>query len=127
VVNLLRDFQRTLGVSYVFISHDLSVVRHVSTRVAVMYLGRVVKLASRADLFASQCTRILGRLWWPSRSRGQAAWRRVALRGEVPNPAQPPPGCHFHLRCQFANERCRVEAPVLRQIATDRLAARHLL
>jgi oligopeptide/dipeptide ABC transporter ATP-binding protein len=127
VVNLLRDLQRTLGISYLFISHDLSVIRHVSTRVAVMYLGRVVELASRQDLFAEPLhpyTRALLAAQPVARSGGR---RRVALRGEVPNPAQPPPGCHFHPRCQFAEERCRLEAPLLREVGAGRQAACHLV
>jgi oligopeptide/dipeptide ABC transporter ATP-binding protein len=116
VVNLLTDLQRELGLTYVFIAHDLSVVRHVSTRVAVMYLGTVVE-AGDAGLVYGQAhhpyTRALlsaAPVADPDRAEAR---ERIILRGDVPSPVAPPTGCRFHPRCPRARERCAVEEPVL--------------
>jgi oligopeptide transport system ATP-binding protein len=127
IVNLLRDLQRRLGLTYLFVAHDLSVVEHISDRVAVMYLGRIVELAGRDALFASPChpyTRSLMAAV-PARTPAQRH-ERLVLRGDVPSPAQPPTGCHFHPRCPVAEARCAVEDPVLRAIGTGHVVACHV-
>ena len=111
VLNLMKDLQRERGLSYLFISHNLAVVRHVSDDVGVMYLGRLVELAPKAQLFAAPrhpYTRMLLDAIPDLRMSGRA---RTPVQGEVPNPLQPPSGCAFHPRCPHANERCRAERP----------------
>jgi oligopeptide/dipeptide ABC transporter ATP-binding protein len=114
VVNLLADLQRRLGLSYIFIAHDLAVVRHIATRVAVMYLGHVVELADTADVFAAPrhpyTQALLSAVPVPDPS---ARRQRIILEGDVPSPMAPPPGCRFHTRCPHVRERCREEAPAL--------------
>lgn len=126
IVNLLMDLQRDFGLTYIFVSHDLSVVRHISTRVAVMYLGRIVEEAPREALFESPLhpyTRVLiDAVPKPDPSLRRAARLEV---GEPPNPADPPTGCRFHPRCPLAVDRCRTEAPALRCFG-DRQVACHL-
>lgn len=123
IVNLLVDLQRDFGLTYLFVSHDLSVVRHISTRVAVMYLGRIVEEAPRAALFSNPrhpYTRVLiDAVPKPDPSQRRAARLDV---GEPPNPADPPAGCRFHPRCPLAFERCRTEAPDLRRLGAARVA-----
>jgi oligopeptide transport system ATP-binding protein len=119
VINLLADLRADLGLSYVFIAHDLSVVRHISDRVAVMYLGRIVELAATRDLFeapAHPYTRAL--LSAVPSADPRAPRRRLVLAGDVPSPIQPPGGCHFHPRCPAAIERCRSEPPPLISLGT---------
>jgi oligopeptide/dipeptide ABC transporter ATP-binding protein len=129
ILNLLVDLQRRLGMAYLFISHDLSVVRHVSDRVAVMYLGRIVELAPRDALFARPVHPYTEALMSaipvpdPRRQRGRA---QIILRGELPRPTEPPPGCAFHTRCPLAIDVCRRVAPALEQKAPGRLVACHL-
>jgi peptide/nickel transport system ATP-binding protein/oligopeptide transport system ATP-binding protein len=126
IVNLLKDIQDELDLSYLFISHDLLVVRHMADRIAVMYLGRIVETASTDDLFAAPrhpYTRaLLNVIPMPDPARRTA---RQVVEGDVPSPIAPPPGCHFHPRCPFATERCTVEAPQLEQIAPDHSVACH--
>lgn len=114
ILNLLSDLQRRLGLTYVFISHDLSVVKHIATRVAVMYLGRVVEMADAEELFAHPrhpYTRALfSAIPVPS---PRALKQRQILEGDVPSPLSPPSGCHLHPRCAYAVERCRIEQPLL--------------
>jgi len=113
VLNLFMDLRRELGLTAVFISHDLGVVRHVSDRVAIMYLGRIVELADAAPLFdkpAHPYTRALLESV-PKLGAGRGAFSPVA--GEIPSPLNPPPGCPFHPRCPMAGPRCRVERPLL--------------
>jgi len=127
VINLFMDLRQSHGLTYLFISHDLSVVRHIADRVAIMYLGRLVELAPAADLFAAPVhpyTRAL-LAEMPSSKRRRRRYRPIA--GELPSPLDPPPGCPFHPRCPFALPRCRTELPVLRSAASGRLAACHLL
>ena len=113
ILNLMTDLQRRLGLTYVFISHNLAVVSQVADRVGVMYLGRIVELASAASLFARPrhpYTRMLLDAVPDLQMSGKP---RTPVGGEVPNPLEPPPGCVFHPRCPHANERCRKERPAL--------------
>ncbi|MEO8507608.1 MAG: ABC transporter ATP-binding protein, partial [Betaproteobacteria bacterium] len=114
VLNLMRDLQRRLGLTYLFISHNLAVVHHIADRVGVMYLGRIVELSPKSELFANPqhpYTRMLLDAVPDLEMTGEA---RTAVAGEVPNPLDPPPGCTFHPRCPHANKRCRRENPALR-------------
>jgi peptide/nickel transport system ATP-binding protein len=119
VLNLMRDLQRRLGLTYLFISHNLAVVHHVADRVGVMYLGRIVELADKRTLFANPrhpYTRMLLDAIPDIAMSGKA---RTPVAGEVPNPLSPPSGCAFHPRCPFANERCKRETPLLRGEGRD--------
>ncbi len=113
VLNIMKDLQRARGLTYLFISHNLAVVRHVADRVGVMYLGRLVELADRNTLFAQPrhpYTRMLLDAIPDIAMSGRA---RTPVQGEVPNPLNPPPGCSFHPRCPHANARCSAERPVM--------------
>jgi len=114
ILNLLSDLQQRLSLTYIFISHDLSVVKHIATRVAVMYLGRIVELAPADELFANPrhpYTRaLLSAIPLP---QPRARRERQLLEGDVPSPISPPSGCHLHPRCAYAIDRCRVERPEL--------------
>jgi oligopeptide/dipeptide ABC transporter ATP-binding protein len=127
VINLLADLQADFGVAYLFIAHDLAVVEHISHRVAVMYLGRIVELADRAALFANPqhpyTQALLSAVPVPDPG---AKPQRLILQGEVPSPMKPPSGCHFHTRCPYAEARCRTEVPLLREINPGHFAACHL-
>ncbi|HEV7601365.1 MAG TPA: dipeptide ABC transporter ATP-binding protein [Bradyrhizobium sp.] len=127
VINLLMDLQRDLKLSYLFISHNLAVVEHISHRIAVMYLGRIVEYAGKAAIFTR-----------PGHPYTEALLAAVpvpdpkirnmtrALQGDVPSPVHPPSGCHFHTRCPYAVGRCKVETPLLREIAPGQHVACHL-
>jgi len=127
VINLLMDLQRDMNLSYLFISHNLAVVEHISHRVAVMYLGRIVEYADKKTLFASPqhpyTEALLAAVPLPDPSLKRTKHR---VDGDVPSPIRPPPGCHFHPRCRYAEARCKVEAPVLKQIAPGHEVACHL-
>ena len=126
VINLMVRLQADLGLSYVFIAHDLAVVRHISDQVAVMYLGRIVEMADVATVFSAPAhpyTRLLLASVPSIAARGT---RFTPMRGEPPSAAAPPPGCHFHPRCPQAVERCRVEVPHLREVSSGQVAACHL-
>jgi len=127
VINLLADLQANFGIAYIFIAHDLAVVEHISHRVAVMYLGRIVELAERRALFASPqhpyTEALLSAVPIPDPG---ATPQRVMLPGEVPSPINPPAGCHFHTRCPYAEARCRSERPLLREVRRGHYAACHL-
>ncbi len=123
VLNLLAELQEQLGLAYVFISHDLSVVRHIADRVLVLYLGRVVELGTRDDVFERPrhpYTRAL--LAATPVAEPGAQRERIVLKGELPSPFAPPPGCVFHPRCPLAVDRCRSEVPVLDGPAAHRAA-----
>ena len=123
IVNLLQDIQKRLGVAYVFISHDLAVVRHIATRVAVMYLGRIVEEAPAAELFAAPLhpyTRsLIAAAPRPDPSAGRV---HASVKGDLPSAMNPPSGCAFHPRCPVAVARCGTERPELRPIGTTRVA-----
>ena len=111
VLNIMKDLQRRLGLTYLFISHNLAVVHHVADRVGVMYLGRIVEIASRDELFETPrhpYTRMLLSAIPDIAGEGRA---RTPVAGEVPNPLDPPSGCTFHPRCPFARDVCRTQAP----------------
>jgi peptide/nickel transport system ATP-binding protein len=126
VINLFMRLRKELGLTYLFISHDLGVVEHLSERVVIMYLGRVVEIADTEELFAKPnhpyTVALLGEVPRIDR-RGQTF---MPIKGEIPSPLNPPSGCHFHPRCPHAMERCRVEQPALRKIAPGRYSACHL-
>jgi peptide/nickel transport system ATP-binding protein len=114
VLNIMKDLQRERGLTYLFISHNLAVVRHVSDNVGVMYLGQLVELADKHSLFSNPqhpYTRMLLDAIPKMKDTGRA---RTPVQGEVPNPLNPPPGCSFNPRCPLANDRCRTERPVLK-------------
>lgn len=126
ILNLFMKLREELGLTYLFISHDLGVVEHLSDRVAIMYLGRIVELGPTEELFAE-----------PNHPYTQALLREVPrldtrrrrfepVKGEIPSPLDPPPGCHFHPRCPFAMDRCRDEVPLLKEVAPGRVSACHL-
>jgi peptide/nickel transport system ATP-binding protein len=122
VLNIMKDLQRARGLTYLFISHNLAVVRHVSDEVGVMYLGRLVELAPKAELFARPrhpYTRMLLDAIPDIHMTGRS---RTPVQGEVPNPLNPPAGCAFHPRCPHANARCSAERPALLSIAGIRIA-----
>ncbi len=124
ILNLMKDLQRKHGLSYIFISHDLGVVRYMSHRIAVMYLGEIVEIADAADLYRRPLhpyTRALMSAT-PSIKKKKG---RIALEGEPPDPTRPPPGCEFHPRCPIAQPVCRDDDPTLQEWLPDRLAACH--
>ncbi|HUP57013.1 MAG TPA: ABC transporter ATP-binding protein, partial [Bdellovibrionota bacterium] len=121
IVNLLMDLQKELGLTYLFIAHDLKVVEHISSRVAVMYLGKIVELSDAEELYRAPkhpyTKALLSAIPLPEPGRKRD---RVILRGDVPSPIQPPSGCHFHPRCPVARENCSRDVPVLRTLGGDR-------
>jgi oligopeptide/dipeptide ABC transporter ATP-binding protein len=127
VLNLMMDLQEDLKLAYLFISHDLGVVEHIGHRVAVMYLGRIVELAGKEELFARPLhpyTRAL--LAAAPIPNPRARKERIVLEGDMPSPIAPPSGCHFHTRCPFVFDRCRKEPPLLRDAGGGRRFACHL-
>jgi oligopeptide transport system ATP-binding protein len=127
VINLLEDLQAKMGLTYLFIAHDLSVVEHISNRVAVMYLGRVVEIAPSRELYTQPkhpyTEALLSAVPIPDPT---AKKKRIVLTGDVPNPVNRPTGCHFHPRCPKATERCKVEEPILKSVGLNHQAACHL-
>ena len=128
ILNLLQDLQQEFNLTYLFIAHDLSVVEHISHRVAVMYVGKIVELASTEELFRNPLhpytEALLSAVPKPDprlRDRGL----RIRLEGEVADPSNPPSGCYFHPRCHFAQDRCRHEEPEVREIGNDHWVACH--
>jgi peptide/nickel transport system ATP-binding protein len=128
VINLLKDLQQATGVSYLFISHDLSVVEHISDRLIVMYLGRIIESGRGEDIWQQPAHPYTSALLAaapvadPRLARGRA---KSVLQGELPSPLNPPPGCSFNTRCPIAQERCGQERPVLQSVAGERMVACH--
>ena len=127
ILNLLMDLGHEFNLAYLFIAHDLSVIGHISDRIAVMYLGRVVELADKTELFGQPLhpytVALLSAISVPDPHRKQ---ERILLQGEVPSPVNPPPGCRFHTRCPRVMERCRHEEPKLLPIEGEHLVSCHL-
>jgi oligopeptide transport system ATP-binding protein len=128
IINLLEDLQKKLKLTYLFIAHDLSVVRHISTRVAVMYVGKIVELADRDALYEQPMhpytQALLSAIPIPDPVLEKRR-KRIVLTGDIPSPVSPPPGCRFHTRCPVAFERCKIEEPPLREYAPGHFAACH--
>jgi oligopeptide transport system ATP-binding protein len=129
VVNLLEDLQAELGLTYLFISHDLSMIRHISQRVAVMYLGHIMELGSRKEVYENPLHPYTQALLSAVPSHDpvvEETRKRIILTGDVPSPADPPPGCPFNTRCSIAKELCSQEVPAWRELRPDHWVACHL-
>lgn len=126
VINLFAQLRQELGLTYLFVSHDLGVVSHIADRVAVMYLGRIVELASADDIFSAPNHPYTQALFAEVPRLEPKKRQFVAIKGEIPSPLAPPPGCHFHPRCPHAFARCKVERPLMKTIAPGRESACHL-
>jgi oligopeptide transport system ATP-binding protein len=129
VINIFKELQKRLGLTYVFIAHDLAVVRHISDRIAVMYLGRVVEVASREDLYSHPkhpYTQALLSAVPEANVDAESRRQRIVLKGEIPSPLRVPEGCRFHTRCPAAMARCRTDDPAMQESASGHAVACHL-
>ncbi len=126
-LNLMVDLQKDLNLTYMFISHDLSVVKYISDRIAVMYLGQIVELADKNDLYESPLhpytKALLSSIPIPDTN---AKMEKIILHGDVPSPFNPPAGCRFHTRCQYATEKCKTEVPQYKEVSENHFVACHL-
>ncbi len=124
IVNLLQDLQTELGLALLFISHDLAIVEHIAHRVAVMYLGRIMEIADKRTLFSNPqhpyTEALLSAVPVPDPT---VLSKRIILQGDVPSPIKPPPGCHFHTRCPYVMDRCKIEIPALKKLGPDQSVA----
>ena len=129
IVNLLKKMQEDRGLTYLFVAHDLSMVRHISDQVAVMYLGKIVELTSSEELYTNPVhpytQALLSAIPIPDPDVEKAR-ERIVLTGDVPSPISPPPGCRFKGRCRYASERCHEEEPIMKMIGPDHYVACHL-
>ena len=127
VLNLMQDLQEELGLTYLFISHNLSVVEHISDRIAVMYLGKIVEISARDDLYANPLhpytKALLSAVPIPDPKRVR---NRIILEGDIPSPINPPSGCHFHTRCRECKEICKTDVPSLKELENGHFVACHL-
>ena len=130
IVNLFQDLQQSLGLTYLFVAHDLAVVRHISDRIAVMYLGRIVEIADRETLYKRPqhpyTQALLAAVSIPD-PEIEATRPQIAVTGEVPSAMRPPPGCRFHTRCPLAIDRCKTDEPTLRDLGGGQLVSCHLV
>ena len=126
IINLFKDLQKEFGLTYLFITHDLRVVEYISNKIAVMYLGKIVEIGNSADIYSHPVhpytEALLSAVPMPDPKRKK---KRIILKGDIPSPLNPPSGCRFHTRCIYAQERCRVEEPLLIPRRDNRLAACH--
>jgi oligopeptide transport system ATP-binding protein len=127
IINLLKDLQRSMNLAYVFISHDLSVVRHISDRIAVMYLGKIIELAPKNALYDTPSHPYTQALLSAIPRFDVTQREKIVLSGEIPSPVNPPRGCRFHTRCAYVQGRCRAEEPPLQDAGEGRLSACHFV
>ena len=123
ILNLLKDIQEEYGIAYLFVSHDLRVIRHMSDTVAVMYLGKIMEVGPAVELFRKPLHPYTRSLLSAVPMIGDAPQERIVLAGEIPSPVAPPPGCRFHTRCFMAQKECAEASPLLREVAPGRTAA----
>jgi peptide/nickel transport system ATP-binding protein len=126
ILNLFMELQRDFGLTSIFISHNLEVVEHVSDKVAIMYLGRIVEQAETEELFDAPWHPYTQALLSEVPSLEKRRMDFLPITGEVPSPLNPPPGCHFHPRCSFLVDQCKVDQPVLREVTPNHFVACHL-
>ena len=128
IINLLKDLQRSMNLAYVFISHDLSVVKFISDKIMVMYLGAVMEYGSKEDIFSNPLHPYTKALFSAiPNPNPDVKMNRIVLKGDIPSPANPPKGCRFHTRCPYATEKCKTVAPTYREYGDGHFAACHLL
>ena len=130
VINLLMDLQDEYRLSYLFIAHDLAVIKHISHRVGVMYLGKLVEIADKTALFQHPLhpytEALLSAVPYPEPPKPDARRQHIVLKGDVPSPVRPPSGCRFHTRCPHVFDRCRIEEPTFREVRPGHSVACHL-
>ena len=128
IINLLKELQRSLGLTYLFISHDLSVVKFISDKIGVMYLGAMMEFGRKEDIFSNPLHPYTKALFSAiPNPNPDKKMNRIVLKGDIPSPANPPSGCRFHTRCPYATERCKTDVPVYREYEDGHFAACHLL